>query len=132
FHELTQNQVNMRENTAWKIWQKIAFRFCFLFLGISTIVGWHLIIFFAIGIIVKKRAVDFAGVYHFFSKPLHWFDRNFFHTGYDPKAHDAFPGDNHYGVAFYLTIFVLSIIGTIAWSLLDKKPENYKKLFYWF
>lgn len=88
--------------------------------------------YFAIGVLVNTREIDFAGVYHFLSKPLHWFDRIFFHIGYDPGTHSAFPGDNHYGVVFYLTLFALSIIGTIVWSLLDKRRANYNKLSYWF
>ena len=122
----------MTPDTTWKVRQKIAFRFSFLFLGISTIVPWHLIIYFAKSIFVKNRDYDFAHIYTFLSKPLYWLDKYIFHTGYDPKIHLALPGDNRYGVVFYLALFVVTIIGTIAWSILDKNRSDYHKLSYWF
>ena len=41
-------------------------------------------------------------------------------------------GDSHFSVVFYLTIFFLSVIATIAWSLFDKRRYSYNKLSYWF
>jgi len=123
---------HMKAGSHWTIWQKIAFRFFFLFLGLSSIVAWHLIIYFIKGIFSNSRDYDFMNVYSFLGKALHWFDRIFFHVGYDPKVHMPLPADNHYGVVFYLAVFMIAVIGTVAWSILDRNRPNYKKLSYWF
>ncbi|MBS1531501.1 MAG: hypothetical protein JSU01_14430 [Bacteroidetes bacterium] len=69
-------------------------------------------------------------------KPLtgifHWLDRHIYHIGYDPKIHSSFPGDNHFGVTFYLTLILFGILVTVVWGVLDKKRSNYDRLFYWF
>ncbi|MBS1600527.1 MAG: hypothetical protein JST75_20035 [Bacteroidetes bacterium] len=122
----------MNLESAWTIRKKIFFRFSFLFLGISTIIGWHLVLYLIWRIFNKEAPLDLIGVYTFLAKPLHWFDKHFFHIGYDPNRHPAFPSDNHYGVVFFLTLFVLTIIATAVWSILARNRSNYNRLSYWF
>ena len=63
---------------------------------------------------------------------MHWLDKKLFHIGYDPALHGGFPGDNHFGVVFYLTILLLVFTCTIIWTIADRKRLSYNKLFYWF
>ena len=63
---------------------------------------------------------------------LHWVDKHIYHIGYNPKTHDSFPGDNHFGIVFYITAFFVVALATVIWSVLDKERANYNKLFYWF
>jgi len=122
----------MTPEPSWKIWQKISFRFFFLFLGISTFMGWNLIFFFAVAIFFKSPSFDFGKIFNFLTKPFSWLDKHIYHTGYDPKIHLGVPGDNHFGIIFYFTLLAAVIIATAVWSILDKHRPNYNKLFYWF
>jgi hypothetical protein len=63
---------------------------------------------------------------------IHWLDAHLFHTGYDPKTQQPFPGDNHFGVLFYLLLLLIALIGAIVWSVLDRKRPDYNRLRYWF
>lgn len=40
-------------------------------------------------------------------------------------------GDTTYDYLVVFTIFILALISTVIWSLLDRKRNNYKKLYYW-
>ena len=75
---------------------------------------------------------DFGAFYGFLRAPMHWLDAHIFHTGYNPATHTSFPGDNHFGVLFYLALLPAALIGAILWSILDKKCPNYNRLSYWF
>lgn len=71
-------------------------------------------------------------LYKPFEKPLYWLDKHFYHIGYDPKLHSNIPGDDHYGVVFYITIVILFIILAFVWSMIDRHKPNYNKLYYRF
>jgi hypothetical protein len=116
----------------WKSWQKIIFRFFFLFLLQTSCLCWDLIVYFTLAIFRKSSPYQFGDIFHPMLKPLHWFDKHIFHTGYDPKIHDPWPGDSHMGVVFYLTALLFAIVLTACWSIYDKKRTSYNKLFYWF
>ena len=117
---------------AWKNWQRISFRFFFLLLGSSTLICWEAIIGIAFFDFNKKYQQFFESVNGPFLKPLHWLDKMIFHTGYVPDAHEIFPGDNHFGIVVYLTFMLCALLGTVIWSILDKKRRSYEKLFFWF
>lgn len=117
--------------TPWKAWQKIVFRFCFWFLGLTTIMPWQMAILFSY-ITINKNGFDIEAIYKPFATPFHWLDQHIFHTGYNPKVHSSFPQDNHYGTVFYLTIILISVIATITWSIIDRKKSNYNRLYFWF
>ena len=73
-----------------------------------------------------------ASPFKFLIGPFYWLDRHLFHTGYNPSTHEAFPQDNHFGVVFYLSLVLLAVIGTLVWSLLDRKRQQYDRLLFWF
>jgi len=111
----------------WKPWQKIAFRFLFLFLG-----------FFLLDYELTFVMIDFVSykllgkIYGYTSGPLHWLDQHFYHIGYDPKLHDSVPGDNHFGIVFYLTLIIIFLTAVIVWSIIDRRRKEYDRLNYWF
>ena len=116
--------------TSWNLGQKLAFRFCFLFLGITSLLCWDFNIIFAL--LSFSVNYDPTIEYKPFAGVFHWLDQHLFHTGYDPKLHPSFPQDNHFGAVYYLAIFLLAIIGAIVWSLLDRKRPSYSRLLHWF
>lgn len=117
--------------TQWKAWQKIIFRFCFWFLGLTTIMAWQLSTFIAY-LAINKNGFDIQGIFKPSAPLFHWLDQYIFHTGYNPKIHASFPEDDHYGSVFYLTIFLISVIATITWTIIDRKKRNYNRLYFWF
>jgi hypothetical protein len=110
----------------WKSWKKVVFRFFFLFLGFFLLN--YEFVFFLITINQFNKAYS---VYEFLEKPVSWLDKHIFHTGFNPVPQDM-PGDNHYGVVYYLTAFLLFFIVTIVWTISDKQRPNYTKLYFWF
>jgi len=118
-------------NAPWKPWQKISFRFFSVFLGLTSLFCWDLDLFFAASA-VRKEQYDPSKTYQPLTGFFHWLDQHIYHTGYDPKIHQSFPQDNHFGAVFYLTILLIAVVATIIWSLLDAKRSNYNKASYWF
>lgn len=118
-------------DTPWKPWQKISFRFLFLFFGIISVLCLQLIVLIC-DMAFDKDGFELATMFKPVIGVIYWFDRYIFHIGYDPKLHAGYPGDGRFGSAFYLTVALLSIMVTVIWSILDKKRNNYDRLYYWF
>jgi hypothetical protein len=117
-------------DTPWKPWQKIAFRFFFPFLALSSYLCWDATIYIVHAAFYRNQ-FDLSVLYKPLGAALYWLDKHIYHTGFNPGTQQGYPGDNHYGVVFYLTLFFLSIIIAIIWSIFDKKKGNYDKLYYW-
>ena len=107
------------------------FLFSFLFLGISTITCWDNI-GYMVHRVFSTAPYNFDAFYGFLRAPAHWLDVHIFHTGYDPTKQQPFPGDNHFGVLFYLLVLLIALIGAATWSVLDRKRPDYNRLDYWF
>jgi hypothetical protein len=109
-------------------WHKIAFRFLFLFLGIFAIT-------YGIAPILFTLKFGYSSIEKMFgtlSKPLHWLDKHIYHIGYDPAKHDNIPGDDYCGLVYFLTLFILSWVVCAIWSWVDRKRNDYDRLYYWF
>lgn len=115
----------------WRPSRRFFFRFWFFFLGSTTILCWD-----NMGDMIHRTfstaQFNFDAFYGFLRGPVHWLDVHLFHTGYDPKTQQPFPGDNHFGVLFYLLLLLIALIGAIVWSVLDRKRPDYNRLRYWF
>ena len=113
----------------WTFAEKILFRFFFCFLGIHSLICYN--IFFAVFYSWEKGFYKMGELLAVFSKPLAWLDKQIYHIGY--KHGDiTFYQDNRYAWVIIITLFILSILMTIVWSLVDKKRVNYNRLHYWF
>jgi hypothetical protein len=116
----------MITTTPWRFYKKVSFRFLFLWFSLSTLKCLSLIF---------SRAFGFrnsTGFFNSFASLFHWLDNNLYHSGYNPVKHIASPEDNHFGVVFYLTISLFSLVGTIFWTIVDRKRQEYCKTYYWF
>jgi hypothetical protein len=107
------------------------FLFFFLFLGASTIMCWDDIGYMLHGVF-STTPYNFDAFYGFLRTPAHWLDVRIFHTGYDPSKQQPFPGDNHFGVLFYLLLLLIALIAAATWSILDRRRPDYNRLDYWF
>lgn len=62
--------------TPWTTGQKVAFRFAFIFFGLTTIMNWNLTLFFA-GLAISKKSFSITGVFEWMIGPFSWLDRHF-------------------------------------------------------
>ncbi len=115
------------QNQNWKKWQKVVFRFFTIFLALLTIVAYNPILQ-VIDSNFMQQLKFFALLIPFVS----WVDDHILHLGYSPEIHMNFFSDNRFGVILLFVISVLTIVGTIIWSILDKKRNNYNRFYFWF
>ena len=116
------------EKISWKLWQKILFRFSFMFLLLLSQLAYNPFLNL-LGYGYSKQVLlintRLQGM-------VSWLDRHFFHIGFLPGQHSIDFGDTHFGVVLFLTIFIISLIACIIWTILDKRRSNYNRFYYWF
>lgn len=107
----------------WGLTKKIAFRFVF--------------IFFVLFIAIQNNGA-FPFWYIIIKYPtelLHtiipWIGKHILHLPYDITVFTNGSGDRTYDYVILITILIISLLGTVLWSVLDKNRENYDKLYYW-
>lgn len=103
---------------------KILFRFLVLFVALTTIP-------FPINIIPKLEFVQ-KSIFEVYQKIVPWIGENILNLKKPITIFQNGSGDKTYDYVLLLLLFVLALLGTIIWSLLDKKNRNYEKLNYWF
>lgn len=110
-------------NGHWNLPHKIGFRFSFIF-NLSLI------------IVMNNGAFPF---FHYLNIPLRylmhlfvpWFAKNILHYSYDYSVYTNGSGDTSYDWISLLILFLIALIGTIVWSIADRKRKNYDKCYYW-
>ncbi|MBX2965548.1 MAG: hypothetical protein KF845_05335 [Cyclobacteriaceae bacterium] len=120
-----ENQIAQKPD--WSLYKKIALRFAF--------------IFFALYIVLYDWYSNFFSIMIYYygqlEKPLasvvFWVGYNIFQIPYvittpSPGSH----ADYTYVYLLYFIFAVVAVVGTIVWSLLDRKRTNLDKLYYWF
>ena len=60
-----------------------------------------------------------------------WVGKNILNLSYDITVFTNGSGDTTYDYVIVLCVFISAFFGTIIWSLLDRKRQNYKALYYW-
>jgi hypothetical protein len=115
-------------NVNWKLWQKILFRFFFVFLLLLSQVAYNPFLEL-IGYGYRKQVLlinaPLKGV-------VSWLDDHIFHIGYLPRQHAVDFSDTHFGVVLFLTIFIIALVSCVMWSLIDRRRSGYNRLYYWF
>jgi len=110
----------------WPLWQKILFRFFFIYFCLLS-VPWTVIELF--------RNHDFISPYY--SSFERWMmnaaNQNLFHT-YEKLSQGDSSGltDNSYGWTQIRLYFLVGLLVCSIWSFLDRKRSNYNFLNYWF
>ncbi len=110
----------------WNIYKQIAFRFAF--------------IFFILFIVLLDWSVNPVFEYFYYEGNLagfldgviSWVGNNLFHISYTIiSPYDGQHNDRTYIYLLYFTMAAIAAIGTIAWSVLDRKRINYETVYYW-
>ena len=110
-------------NYHWDLKTKIAFRFSFIFI-LSYI------------ILMNNGAFP---LFDYINKPvvllMHsltpWFADNVLHYSYDHSIFTNGSGDTSYDWVTLLILFLCAVIGTIIWSVVDRKQKSYSRCYYW-
>nr|WP_298997108.1 hypothetical protein [uncultured Allomuricauda sp.] len=121
---------DMGENSTtlptWKGYHKIGFRYA--------------LIFFVLFIIFMDWSVNPILTQLYYYGPLStlldnvvsWVGKDLFNIQYlIISPYDGEHNDRTYVYLLYFTIAVVAALGTILWSLLDRKRQNYQVLYYW-
>jgi hypothetical protein len=111
------------EPVYWSSSRKLALRFFLLFFI-------QYIIFNPNGVLPN---IDI--LYEIYIEPIHklivWFAANVLHPAKPITIFTNGSGDTTYDYVLLLFIVIAAIIGTILWTLVDRKARNYNNLFYW-
>ncbi|MFY0603206.1 MAG: hypothetical protein JXQ93_04605 [Flavobacteriaceae bacterium] len=111
-----------QSNAKWSLFQKISFRFIFIYFGlyIST---------FYISYIPYTTSFVRWLTYNIQSIPV-WVADKF--MGIKITVFPNGSGDTTYNYVEVLTFFMLAVIAVIIWSVIDKRRANYKRLLLFF
>ncbi|MGE5107597.1 MAG: hypothetical protein ACM3H8_08635 [Sphingobacteriales bacterium] len=110
-------------NLQWSSWQKIAFRFFFIYI-LLYIAPWTWI--------SDIPGTDYVLKYYsqFMDWLVNWGNSKLFHVREVLVPFNG-SGDTSYGWAQLLTFISLALIGCMVWSIADRKRSNYNHLSYW-
>lgn len=108
--------------SSWPLWRKIIFRFTAIYLGLyASFFQW-------MGDL--PIISTFTGLYYEIEKGLvEWCNRTLFHVK-DVLVPMGGSGDTSYGYAQLCFFALVSVVGTLVWSLFDRR-KNYEKAYYW-
>jgi hypothetical protein len=113
----------LQTNTPWNIYKKISFRFFFLLLSLFIILNNNGAFAFLSGVLQLPGLV--------LHNLIPWFSKHIIHYNYDFTIHTNGSGDTSYDWVLLLFIFFVSVIGSIIWSVLDRKRKSYNAAYYW-
>lgn len=107
----------------WNIYKKISFRFFFLLLSLFIILNNNGAFTFFSSVLQLPNLVlhDF----------IPWFSKQIIHYNYDFTIYTNGSGDTSYDWVLLLVIFLVSVIGSIVWSVVDRKRKSYNAAYYW-
>lgn len=75
---------------------------------------------------------DYEGVYMApVQKLIVWAGAHIFHLSYPITSFTNGSGDTTYNWLLLLMIFVISLVSSIIWSLVNTRPMSYDRLYYW-
>lgn len=113
----------LQTNSPWNIYKKVSFRFFFLLLSLFIILNNNG------AFMVLSSILQLPGLLlHDF---IPWFSKHIIHYNYDFSIHTNGSGDTSYDWVLLLFMFLISVIGCIIWSVLDRKRKSYNAAYYW-
>jgi len=66
-----------------------------------------------------------------FHKLIPWIGKHWLHLSYPITSFTNGSGDTTFDLVMYVLIFLLSVIGCVVWTLLDRRRSGYAVLRYW-
>jgi hypothetical protein len=122
--KMKSNQTTFSNHLQWTYWQKITFRFFFLFLVLQVLTENFLGNLFGNTLFIWRLGEKI------FVQPCLWLNRHLFHFKYIPQGWTTFSGSLH---TIRDTVYLLfTCLICVIWTILDKRRTGYDKLLYWF
>jgi hypothetical protein len=117
---------NLSHPLIWNVYQKIAFRFVFLFfIQFIVFLDW------SVNTLLTYLYYE-AHLADFLDAIIFWTGKQIFHIPYTIiSPYDGQHNDRTYVYLLYFTMAAVGVLGTIIWSVLDRKRTNYQTLYYW-
>jgi uncharacterized membrane protein YphA (DoxX/SURF4 family) len=112
----------------WSFAQRVAFRFCFVYLGLYCL-GTQ--IFGGLFLIPKVEVTDPASLWPM-RQIIFWTAAHIFHAKLPLIYADSGSGDKTFDWVFVFCLLVIAALATGTWSALDRKRGNYATLYKWF
>jgi hypothetical protein len=119
-----QTNIQVNSKGAWTAWNKIVFRFLFVFLALQTLTEnfW--------GNLFGETFVVWRLGETIFVRPCLWLNSHLFHFKYMPQTWTTFSGALHtIRDIVYLTVAGLACA---VWTIIDRRRASYNTLLYWF
>lgn len=114
------------ETLHWNIVRKIAFRFAFIFFILFIV-----LLDWSVNPVLSYFYYE-GGLGKFLDVIIAWTGKYIFHVPYTIiSPYDAQHNDRTYIYLLYFIFAMVAILGTIIWSVLDRKRTNYETLYYW-
>lgn len=119
-----------RRTATWHPATRVAFRFCFLYMGLYIVLTQMLtsILFAA----TNDNGAWEMDESHAAQVVIQWIAAHVFHIGHTLVAFETGSGDRAYDWVELAGILFLAIAGTVIWSVLDRKRPAYPTLYKWF
>ncbi len=113
-------------SSPWKGYQKITFRFVTLFFILFIIfLDWSVNP-------VLSKLYYYGPLSNLLDNVISWIGKDVFQIPYIIiSPYDGEHNDRTYVYLLYFTMAVVAVLGTIVWSLIDRKRQNYNVLYYW-
>ncbi len=113
-------------SSPWKAYQKIAFRFVLIFFVLFVVLlDWSVNALLSALYYVGPLAALLDGAVSWTGKAVFQIS----HTIVSP--YDGQHNDRTYSYILYFIMVVIAAVGTVVWSLLDRKRTDYKVPYYW-
>ncbi len=117
---------NLSPIPPWNVYQKIAFRFVFIFFILFIV-----LLDWSVNTILSYIYYD-GHLADFLDIVISWTGKQLFHIPYTIiSPYDGQHNDRTYVYLLYFTMAVVAVLGAIIWSALDRKRTNYQTLYYW-
>jgi uncharacterized membrane protein YphA (DoxX/SURF4 family) len=112
----------------WSFARRVAFRFCFVYLGLYCL-GTQ--IFGGLFLIPKVEVTDPASLWPM-RQIIFWTAAHIFHAKLPLIYAGSGSGDKTFDWVFVFCLLVIAAVATGIWSALDRKRANYAALYKWF
>src|ERR1700733_3283616 len=111
----------------WNAGKQLAFRFCFAYFGLYSLCG-----LFQAVIPIPKVEVPDPGTLWPFRQAIFWVAAHLFGARLPLVYADSGSGGKIFDWTEVFCVLIVALIATAAWTLLDRKRENYDALHKWF
>jgi hypothetical protein len=120
------NAENSSPTLTWNVYQKIAFRFVFIFFILFIVfLDW------SVNSLLTYLYYE-AHLADFLNTIIFWVGKQVFDIQYTIiSPFDGQHNDRTYVYLLYFTMAAVSVVGAIVWSILDKNRTNFQTLYYW-